>query len=195
MIKRIFDIFLSLILLLLFLPLFIFTSLLVYFFLGSPIFFIQKRTGHNEKEFNLIKYRSMRNKSTKLENDANRMTTVGIFIRKTSLDELPQLINVLKGEMSIVGPRPLLPEYLKLYSKRQKKRHHMKPGITGWAQINGRNSISWKEKLELDVWYVENYSFILDLKIIFRTLRKVLLLKDINQKGHVTTENFKGNDD
>ncbi len=125
--------------------------------------------------------------------DAERLTAVGKLVRKTSLDEIPQLINVLKGEMSLVGPRPLLPEYLPLYNEEQKKRHHVKPGITGWAQVNGRNAISWEQKFALDVWYVENQNFLLDLKILFLTLKKVFVSEGINTEGQATTERFKGN--
>jgi len=125
--------------------------------------------------------------------DAERLTTIGKFVRKTSLDELPQLINVLKGDMSFVGPRPLLPEYLPLYNEEQKKRHNVKPGITGWAQVNGRNAISWEQKFDLDVWYVQHQSFSLDLKILFLTVKKVFVSEGINTQGQATTERFKGN--
>ena len=135
-----------------------------------------------------------KNSDGSLKSEADRLTYFGRLIRKTSLDEIPQLINVLKGEMSIIGPRPLLPEYLPLYNKAQKKRHNIRPGITGWAQVNGRNAISWKKKFELDVWYVRNQSLLLDLKILILTMKKVLISDGISQKNQATVEPFKGND-
>ncbi len=162
---------------------------------GKP-FFIQKRPGKNEKIFRIIKFKTMNDKKDSLGNllsDAQRLTKIGSFVRKTSIDEIPQLINVLKGEMSLIGPRPLLPEYLPLYNEMQKKRHEVKPGITGWAQINGRNAISWQQKFEYDVCYVENISFKLDCKILFCTLKKVIIRKDINLNNQVSSEYFMGN--
>lgn len=162
---------------------------------GNP-FFVQPRPGKDERLFKIIKFRTMSNKRDahgELLPDAQRLTRVGKFVRKTSVDEIPQLLNVLKGDMSLIGPRPLLPEYLSLYNSRQRKRHLVKPGITGWAQVNGRNAISWSQKFELDVWYVENLSFSLDMKIINKTFKKVLISEGINTEGQVTTEKFKGN--
>ena len=162
---------------------------------GSP-FFVQLRPGKNKKIFKLIKLKTMNDQKDHLGNllpDSDRLTTIGAFIRKTSIDELPQLVNVLKGEMSIVGPRPLLVEYLPLYSVDQAKRHKVKPGMTGWAQINGRNNISWSKKFELDCWYVKNCSFFLDLKILFRTILKVFKSEGVIKDGFTTTEYFNGN--
>ena len=150
-----------------------------------------------ERVFRIIKFKTMNDKRDNngiLLSDANRLTKVGIFIRKTSLDEIPQLLNVLKGEMSLIGPRPLLPEYLSLYSDFQKQRHDVKPGITGWAQVNGRNAISWSQKFELDVWYVQNISFFLDLNILLRTVKKVIKRDGINTVNTATTELFNGKD-
>lgn len=162
---------------------------------GKP-FFYQSRPGKREHIFTIIKFKTMNDKrgdSGRLLPDAKRLTAIGKFVRKTSLDELPQLINVLKGEMSFVGPRPLLPEYLPLYNETQRKRHEVKPGITGWAQVNGRNAISWEQKFEYDVWYVEHQSFVLDLKILFKTVAKVFKREGVAQEGQVTAEVFKGN--
>lgn len=159
------------------------------------VFFFQKRPGKNEKIFRVIKFKTMNDKKDKSGNllsDDKRLTKLGKIIRKTSLDELPQLINVIKGDMSLVGPRPLLPEYLPLYSEEQKKRHLVKPGITGWAQVNGRNAITWQKKFELDVWYVHNISFLLDLKIFFKTIVNVIGSKNIEMSDEATT-NFLGN--
>jgi lipopolysaccharide/colanic/teichoic acid biosynthesis glycosyltransferase len=162
---------------------------------GKPFFF-QARPGLNEKIFKIIKFKTMNDKKDTEGNllpDAERLTPIGAFVRKTSLDEIPQLINVLKGDMSLIGPRPLLPEYLSLYSEMQRKRHLVRPGITGWAQVNGRNAISWEKKFELDVWYVKNLSFLLDIKILFLTLKKVVVREGISQTGQATMEMFKGN--
>jgi len=162
---------------------------------GKP-FFIQPRPGKHGRIFNIIKFKTMtdtKDTAGNLLTDEKRLTTIGKFVRKTSLDELPQLINVVKGEMSFVGPRPLLPEYLPLYNEEQKKRHHVKPGITGWAQVNGRNAISWEQKFALDVWYVANQSFVLDVKILFLTVKKVFISEGINTEGQATTERFRGN--
>lgn len=162
---------------------------------GNP-FFCQQRPGKNERIFRIIKFRTMSNKKDANGNllpDSERLTTIGKIIRSSSLDEIPQLINVVKGDMSLIGPRPLLPEYLPLYSKEQRKRHLVRPGITGWAQVNGRNSLSWQKKFEMDVWYVKNLNFFLDLKILFLTIKKVLVSEGINAQGQATTERFKGN--
>lgn len=162
---------------------------------GKP-FFIQARPGKNGRIFNIIKFKTMtdaKDAQSNLLPDAERLTAVGKFVRKTSLDELPQLLNVLKGDMSFVGPRPLLPEYLPLYNEEQRKRHNVKPGITGWAQVNGRNAISWEQKFALDVWYVKHQSFTLDLKILLLTVKKVFVSEGINTQGQATTERFKGN--
>lgn len=163
---------------------------------GKPFFF-QKRPGKNERIFKIIKFKTMNDKKDEkgvLLADEKRLTKTGKFVRKTSLDEIPQLLNVLKGDMSLVGPRPLLPEYLALYNKEQKKRHQVRPGITGWAQVNGRNAISWEQKFELDVWYVEHQSFGLDIKILFKTIKKVFVSEGISAEGNATVENFKGNE-
>ncbi len=161
---------------------------------GKPFFF-QPRPGKREKIFKVVKFKTMNDKKDKdgnLLSDAERLTSIGSFIRKTSLDELPQMINVIKGDMSIVGPRPLLVEYLPLYSETQKHRHDVKPGITGWAQTNGRNAIGWKQKFELDVWYVEHISFVLDFKILLRTVSKVFKSEGISSDTSATMEKFKG---
>jgi lipopolysaccharide/colanic/teichoic acid biosynthesis glycosyltransferase len=194
-IKPLLDFSLAFIALLLLAPIFI----LVTFFLaiannGKP-FFIQTRPGKNEQLFNIIKFKTMNDKKDQNGNllpDDKRLTTIGKIVRKTSLDEIPQLINVLKGEMSLIGPRPLLPEYLALYNSEQKKRHLVKPGITGWAQINGRNAISWEDKFKFDVWYVDNISFLTDINIIFKTIKKVLISEGISAEGNVTIGKFKG---
>jgi len=196
MLKRLFDIILSLILIILLSPFLIITALLVFFKIGKPILFKQIRPGLNEQLFTIYKFRTMSNekgKNGELLSDKERLKEVGIFIRKSSLDELPQLLNVLKGEMSFIGPRPLLVEYLDLYSETQKRRHNLKPGISGWAQVNGRNAISWEEKFNHDIWYVANQSFLLDMKILWMTFLKVLKRSDITSDKHVTVENFKGN--
>ncbi len=162
---------------------------------GKPFFF-QVRPGKNEKLFKIIKFKTMNEKKDEQGNllsDAERLTKVGAFVRKTSLDEIPQLLNVIKGDMSLIGPRPLLPRYLPLYNDEQRKRHNVRPGITGWAQINGRNAISWQQKFEYDVWYVENVSFMLDLKILLLTVKKVFVSEGISQEGQATMEEFKGN--
>jgi lipopolysaccharide/colanic/teichoic acid biosynthesis glycosyltransferase len=162
---------------------------------GHP-FFIQARPGKHGRLFHIIKFKTMNDKKDTQGNllpDAERLTSIGKFVRKTSLDELPQLINVVKSDMSFVGPRPLLPEYLPLYNEEQKKRHDVKPGITGWAQVNGRNAISWEQKFDLDVWYVKHQSFVLDLKILFLTVKKVFVSEGINTEGQATTERFRGN--
>ncbi len=162
---------------------------------GNPFFF-QNRPGKDERIFKIVKFRTMTNKRDEhgiLLPDTDRLTGIGKFIRKTSIDEIPQLINVLMGDMSLIGPRPLLPEYLLMFNERQKKRHTVRPGITGWAQVNGRNAISWNKKLEYDVWYVENLSFTLDIKILFKTIKKVIISEGINTRDMATTEPFNGN--
>ncbi len=191
-IKRFVDILFSSLAILLLLPVFFILSALIFIFLGRPIFFIQKRPGLRNKTFKIIKFRTMKIPSDSEIEDSQRITNLGKFLRSYSLDEIPEFFNVLKGNMSIVGPRPLLEEYLELYSKEQLKRHDVLPGITGWAQINGRNNISWEEKLELDIWYVENKSTFLDLRIIFLTFWKVLAKKDTSPGNKVTMDKFKG---
>ncbi len=194
-IKPFFDRLLALILILIFLPIMIIVALLIYLWDGRPIIFTQPRPGKDGKIFNIFKFRTMTNEKDKDGNllpDEKRLKGIGKFIRSTSLDELPQLFNVLKGDMSFIGPRPLLVEYLPLYNKRQKKRHDVKPGITGWAQINGRNAISWEEKFEYDVWYVKNQSFWLDMKILWLTLLKVVKRDGISSNTSVTMEKFTG---
>ena len=195
-IKRIFEFTIALLALFMLLPIFLTISILVLLKMGTPIFFIQSRPGLNGKTFKMYKFRTMTNKCDKNGNlleDKDRLLKFGSFLRSTSLDELPTLWNVLCGNMSLVGPRPLLIEYLPLYSKNQARRHDVRPGITGWAQVNGRNAISWNEKFELDTWYVENQSFVLDMKIILLTLKKVIKRDGISHNNHVTMEKFKGN--
>lgn len=177
-------------------PIFIIVTLLLAIANQGKPFFFQQRPGQYERIFKIIKFKTMNDKrgeGGELLPDAKRLTGVGKFVRKTSLDEIPQLINVLKGDMSLVGPRPLLPEYLPLYNDQQRKRHEIKPGITGWAQVNGRNALSWKGKFEKDVEYVYNQSFALDLKILFLTLKKVVKSEGINQGSQATAEKFEGN--
>ncbi|GAE35922.1 lipid carrier [Halalkalibacter akibai JCM 9157] len=194
-IKRAFDLCVSISLLILLSPIYVLVTFLIRWKLGSPIIFKQQRPGLNGKSFYLYKFRTMTSeidKNGELLPDEMRLTSFGLFLRKFSLDELPQLFNVVIGDISLVGPRPLLMEYLPLYTKKQLKRHNVKPGITGWAQVNGRNAISWEEKFELDVWYVENQSLILDFKILLLTFIKVFKSEGINQPGNVTMERFKG---
>lgn len=195
MLKSIFDKFLALFLIILFSPIYIVVSLLILWKMGSPILFRQQRPGYKEKIFGIYKFRTMTNDTDEAGNllpDDKRLVGIGKFIRSTSLDELPQLFNVLKGEMSFVGPRPLLIEYLDLYNNEQKRRHNVKPGITGWAQVNGRNAISWEQKFEYDVWYVDNQSFLLDMKILWLTFLKVIKRSDISSTSSVTMEKFTG---
>ena len=180
----------------LFAPLLIITLWLYFANKGAGVFFMQERPGKNGKIFKVIKFKTMtdeRDVDGNLLPDAQRLTKVGRFVRSTSIDELPQLINVLKGDMALIGPRPLLPQYLPLYSKEQARRHEVRPGITGWAQVNGRNAISWTRKFELDVWYVDHCSFLLDLKIIFMTIKKVFVREGISSETSVTMEAFTGN--
>ncbi|MGD9554541.1 MAG: undecaprenyl phosphate N,N'-diacetylbacillosamine 1-phosphate transferase [Arcobacteraceae bacterium] len=196
MIKNLFDKIVALLLIVLFSPIYIIISLLILMKMGSPIFFRQKRPGYKEKIFSIYKFRTMTNETDENGNllpDEQRLVGIGKFIRSTSLDELPQLFNVLKGEMSFVGPRPLLIEYLPLYNEKQKRRHDVKPGITGWAQVNGRNAISWDQKFEYDVWYVDNQSFWLDMKILWMTFLKVIKRSDISSNSSATMEKFTGN--
>jgi len=193
--KRMFDIFFSVGLLIFLFPLFCLVAISVKIFIGSPIMFYQVRPGLNEELFTLVKFRTMTSKTDAngdLQEDFLRLTKFGKFLRSTSLDELPELLNVLKGDMSFVGPRPLLTEYLPLYDDFQKKRHNVRPGITGWAQINGRNNISWEDRFKLDVWYVENQTFMLDLKILVKTIFKVLTRDGISSTNHVTIEKYTG---
>lgn len=193
--KNLFDKTLALFLIILFSPIYIVVSLLIFFKMGSPILFRQKRPGYKEKIFGIYKFRTMTNEKDANGNllpDDKRLVGIGKFIRSTSLDELPQLFNVLKGEMSFVGPRPLLEEYLPLYNEKQKRRHDVKPGITGWAQVNGRNAISWEQKFDYDVWYVDNQSFWLDIKILWLTFLKVVKRSDISSSTSSTMEKFTG---
>ncbi len=197
MIKRLFDIVASTIGLLLLAPVIAAVAFQIRRKLGSPVLFRQVRPGKDGKPFEMIKFRTMRDavdKDGNLLPDSERMTPFGSFLRSASLDELPELWNVLKGDMSLVGPRPLLMEYLPLYSKEQYRRHDVRPGITGWAQVNGRNAISWEEKFKLDVWYVDNRSLWLDLKIIYLTVKKVLVRDGISAEGEVTMSKFTGSD-
>ena len=194
--KPFLDFVMALFLLLIAGPLIFLVAIILFFSNGGSPFFLQKRPGKNEKIFTIIKFKTMSDKKDsggKLLPDSERLTSVGKFVRSSSLDELPQLLNVLFGDMSFVGPRPLLPEYLPLYNEDQKKRHNVKPGITGWAQVNGRNAISWQQKFEYDVWYVNNQSFYLDLKILYKTVLKVIKKEDINRVGEATMTRFKGN--
>ena len=193
--KNLFDKTLALFLIILFSPIYIIVSLLIFFKMGSPILFRQKRPGYKEEIFGIYKFRTMTNEKDEFGNllpDNKRLVGIGKFIRSTSLDELPQLFNVLKGEMSFVGPRPLLEEYLPLYNEKQKRRHDVKPGITGWAQVNGRNAISWEQKFDYDVWYVDNQSFWLDIKILWLTFLKVVKRSDISSSTSSTMEKFTG---
>ena len=193
--KRLIDVTAAVLVLIFFSPLFIGVYLLLMLSQNSA-FFTQDRPGKNGRVFKLIKFKTMSDKRDAQGNllpDAERLTKVGKWVRSTSLDELPQLINVLKGDMSLIGPRPLLIKYLPLYSETQKRRHEVKPGITGWAQVNGRNAISWDKKFEYDVWYVDHLSFLLDCKIVWRTIKKVIIREGISSDTSVTMEPFKGN--
>mgnify|MGYP001574990906 CR=1 FL=1 len=194
--KRILDFLAAFFGLLLLSPIFLFVMIGLYFANQGKPFFFQARPGLNEKIFKIIKFKTMNDKKDANGNllpDADRLTPIGAFVRKTSLDEIPQLINVLKGDMAIIGPRPLLPQYLTLYNETQKRRHNVRPGITGWAQVNGRNAISWSKKFELDVEYVDNLSFMMDVKVFFTTFKKVFKSEGISADGHVTIEPFNGN--
>ena len=194
--KRLFDFLAALLGLLVLSPLFILASIALFLANQGKPFFLQKRPGKNGRIFTIIKFKTMNDKKDaqgNLLSDAERLTPVGAFVRKTSLDEIPQLINVLKGDMSLIGPRPLLVQYLPLYNAAQKQRHNVRPGITGWAQVNGRNAISWEQKFAYDVWYVEHCSLLLDLKILLRTIQKVIVRDGISQEGQATMEFFNGN--
>jgi len=195
-IKRLIDILISLSILTLLSPVFLLVCISLFIANNGKAFFVQERPGKNALIFKIIKFKSMTDKKSstgELLPDEARLTKIGQFVRKTSLDEIPQLLNVLKGEMSMIGPRPLLVEYLELYSEEQNKRHDVKPGITGWAQVNGRNAISWSKKFEYDVWYVDNQTFFLDLKIFWMTFMKVIKRDDISSNTHATMEKFTGN--
>ena len=194
--KRLFDFLAAFFGLLVLSPLFIVVMTGLYVANQGKPFFFQTRPGKDEKLFRIVKFKTMNDKKDSegnLLSDAERLTRIGRFVRKTSLDEIPQLLNVLKGDMSLIGPRPLLVQYLPLYNAEQKQRHNVRPGITGWAQVNGRNAISWEQKFAYDVWYVDNCSFLLDIKIIVLTLKKVFVREGISQEGHATMETFKGN--
>lgn len=195
-IKRFLDFIIALIGLILILPLFVLVIVGLFFANDGKPFFFQIRPGKNGRLFKIIKFKTMNDKKDSegnLLSDDYRLTKIGAFVRKTSLDEIPQLLIVLKGDMSLIGPRPLLPEYLPLYNESQRRRHEVKPGITGWAQVNGRNAISWEQKFEYDVWYVENVSFLLDLKILYQTIKKVFKREGITAENSVSAEAFKGN--
>ncbi len=194
--KSPFDFIIALIGFVLITPIFLIVLILLMIYNQGNPFFFQKRPGKHGKIFKVIKFKTMNDKKDiqgKLLPDVDRLTKLGIFVRKTSLDEIPQLFNVLNGDMSLIGPRPLLPEYLPLYNKTQNKRHNVKPGITGWAQVNGRNTISWEQKFEYDVWYVENVTFGTDVKIFFKTFLKVFKSEGINKNGEATMTPFNGN--
>lgn len=193
--KRIFDLTFALIALIILSPVLILTAIFVRIFIGSPILFTQQRPGYMGRPFHIYKFRSMTNRFARdgsLLPDAERLTRFGRILRSLSLDELPELFNILRGEMSFVGPRPLLMDYLPLYSPEQMRRHDVMPGLTGWAQVNGRNAIDWPSRFRMDVWYVDNWSFWLDIRIIFMTVSKVVLREGVNQVGQSTVEYFKG---
>lgn len=196
LIKRAGDFVIALIGILLLSPIFIIVVVGLYFANNGKPFFFQSRPGKNGRVFKIVKFKTMNDEKDSegnLLSDADRLTPIGAFVRKTSLDEIPQLINVLRGDMSLIGPRPLLVQYLPLYNDFQKRRHEVRPGITGWAQVNGRNAISWDQKFEYDVWYVDHVSFLLDLKIFFLTIKKVFVREGISADGQATMEAFKGN--
>lgn len=194
--KRVLDFLAALTILVIASPVFVLSFLLLAIANKGKAFFVQPRPGKNERIFKIIKFKTMtdeKDENGELLSDAERLTKVGSFVRKTSLDEIPQLLNVLVGDMSLIGPRPLLVKYLPLYNEKQKQRHHVRPGITGWAQVNGRNAISWNQKFEFDVWYVENCSFLLDLKILWMTVLKVIKRDGISSDTSATMEFFEGN--
>lgn len=194
--KPVADFFISLVALLILSPLLLIAAILLLLANKGNPFFFQKRPGKHGEIFKIVKFKTMtdeRDSHGELLPDSHRLTSIGKFIRKTSLDELPQLWNVLKGDMSIIGPRPLLPQYLPIYTEHQYLRHNLKPGITGWAQVNGRNAISWTQKFDFDVWYVKNVSFLVDIEILFKTVQKVLVSEGINSEDMATTEPFNGN--
>lgn len=195
-IKPVIDFVLALVGFLFLSPVFVMVTIGLFFANDGKPFFFQLRPGKDGKIFKIIKFKTMTDKKDENGNllpDADRLTKIGSFVRKTSLDEIPQLLNVIKGDMSLVGPRPLLPKYLELYNDFQRRRNEVKPGITGWAQVNGRNSISWEKKFEYDVWYVDNVSFLLDVKILIMTVLKVVKSEGINEQGQATSNEFKGN--
>ena len=194
--KRFIDLVASLVLLVLLSPLLVIVGVCVLITMGWPVFFIQRRPGRGGKIFALLKFRTMsgaKDSEGNLLPDAQRLGRLGSFLRRSSLDELPELINVIRGEMSLVGPRPLLPEYLPLYNEHQARRHEIRPGITGWAQVKGRNALSWPEKFDLDVWYVDNQSLPLDLKIMWMTIGQVLRTSEVSESGQATMSRFTGN--
>ncbi len=194
-IKRLLDFTVALVGFVLLSPVFILVTFGLFIANQGKPFFFQTRPGKDEKLFNIIKFKTMNDKKDskgELLTDSERLTTIGSFVRKTSLDEIPQLLNVIMGDMSLIGPRPLLVQYLPLYNEFQKQRHQIRPGITGWAQVNGRNAISWTQKFEYDVWYVQHCSFLLDIKILFLTVKKVFVREGISQEGQATMEFFKG---
>jgi lipopolysaccharide/colanic/teichoic acid biosynthesis glycosyltransferase len=195
--KRFIDFFAALIVLILLSPIFIIVTIGLCLANEGKPFFFQLRPGMNERIFKIIKFKTMNDKKDangNLLQDADRLTRIGAFVRKTSFDEIPQLINVIKGDMSLIGPRPLLVQYLSIYNEYQARRHEVRPGITGWAQVNGRNAISWKQKFDYDVWYVQHMSFLLDIKIIFLTVKKVFMREGISQEGQATMEFFTNNE-
>ena len=195
-IKPVIDFVLALVGFLFLSPVFVMVTIGLFFANDGKPFFFQLRPGKDGKIFKIIKFKTMTDKKDENGNllpDADRLTKIGSFVRKTSLDEIPQLLNVIKGDMALVGPRPLLPKYLELYNDFQRRRNEVKPGITGWAQVNGRNSISWEKKFEYDVWYVDNVSFLLDIKILIMTVLKVVKSEGINEQGQATSNEFKGN--
>jgi len=194
--KPLLDFFSALVGFIILFPVFLLVCLILMIANNGKVFFLQSRPGKNKKLFKVIKFKTMNDKREKSGNllpDEKRLTFAGKFIRKTSLDEIPQLLNVIKGDMSLIGPRPLLVEYLPLYSESQRRRHEVKPGITGWAQVNGRNAISWEQKFEYDIWYVDHLSFLLDIRIFFLTIKKVFKSEGISQDGYATMPFFKGN--
>lgn len=194
--KKTIDFIFALLVLIFFSPIFILVTIGLFFANQGKPFFFQLRPGKNGQLFKIIKFKTMNDKKDNngnLLSDAERLTKIGAFLRKASLDEVPQLLNVLKGDMSLIGPRPLLPEYLTLYNEFQKRRHEVKPGITGWAQVNGRNAISWEQKFEYDVWYVDNLSFLLDIKIVLLTIKKVFKSEGVTAENSVSANAFKGN--
>tara|TARA_R110000796_G_scaffold71409_5_gene162181 strand:- start:48365 stop:48970 length:606 start_codon:yes stop_codon:yes gene_type:complete len=194
--KRLFDFTVSMLVIILASPIILLTAVALLFANEGKPFFFQSRPGKNEEIFRIVKFKTMNDKRDahgRLLPDEKRLTRIGAFVRKFSIDELPQMMNVLKGDMSLIGPRPLLVEYLPLYSTEQKRRHDIRPGITGWAQVNGRNTVDWKSKFEMDVWYVDHLSFKLDVKILFLTIKKVLVSEGISGDGTVTMQKFKGN--
>jgi len=196
-VRRVLDVVVSLFLLILLAPLLLVTAFLVRAKLGAPVLFCQTRPGFEGVPFKMYKFRTMLDQNDEAGtplSDEQRLTSFGSALRSTSIDELPELFNVLKGDMSLIGPRPLLMEYLPLYNEHQKRRHEVRPGITGWAQVNGRNNISWTEKFNYDVWYVDNYSFLVDMKIILLSIKAVLSRDGVSAEGHVTARKFTGND-